>query len=352
MMRKMSLLAGACATATFLAATPTLAVAGSAARGADIVELPISFQVTNSNNSKVACHSDGENYTVKGTLVAPKAALKSGNAAMLYLHAVTWGAYYWQFKGVPGYDYAHQMAERGHVSIAIDRLGYGASGHPAGNDTCFGSEADVAHQMVDDLKAGSYQLEAAKPTAFKKVFVGGASVGGMTTHILAYSFHNIDGVFNMGWGDSVATPYTVGEVGDAYGRCLQGGDAGAPANYAAFFKNTGDKFYFNNAEQQVRNAVPELNADPCGQLESIPPGIAADYQHLGEIDVPVLVMFGDADAVFGPHPFVIDHMASRYTGSPSVTKSVIPGASHYPLVEATHMQVVEDVDAWLTRNGG
>jgi pimeloyl-ACP methyl ester carboxylesterase len=348
----MSLLAGACAAVTFLAATPALAAAGSMTRGSDIVELPISFAVTNTNNSKLPCHSDGKNYTVKGTLVAPKAALKSGNAAMLYLHAVTWGAYYWQFKGVSGYDYAHQMAERGHVSVAIDRLGYGASGKPAGNDTCFGSEADVAHQMVDALKAGSYQLQGAKPTAFKKVFVGGASVGGLTTHVLAYSFHNIDGVLNMAWGDSVATPFTMNEVRDVYTRCLQGGDAGAPADYAAFFKNVGDKFYFNSAEQSVRDAVPALKPDPCGQLESIPAGITADYLHLGEIDVPVLVMFGDADAVFGPHPLAIDHMASRYTGSPEVTKSVIPGASHYPLVEAAHMQVVHDVDAWLTQNGG
>ncbi|HEY2833819.1 MAG TPA: alpha/beta hydrolase [Sporichthyaceae bacterium] len=348
----MSLLAAACATATLFAVTPAVAAPGVAAQQSGIVELPISFDVANTNTSKLSCHSDGSNYTVKGTLVAPQAALKSGKAAMLYLHAVTWGAYYWQFKGVTGYDYARQMAELGHVSVAVDRLGYGASGKPAGLDTCFGSEADVAHQMVEALRAGSYRLDGAKPTAFKKVFVGGASVGGLTTHILAYSFHDIDGVFNESWGDGVGTPFTASEVSDVYHRCAQGGDAGAPADYAAFFKNSRDKFYFNSAEQAVRTAVPPLNPDPCGQLESIPAGIAADYQHLGEIDVPVLVMFGDADAVFGPHPLAIDQMADRYTGSPEVTKSVIPAASHYPLVEAAHLQVVHDVDAWLTRNGG
>jgi alpha-beta hydrolase superfamily lysophospholipase len=35
-----------------------------------------------------------------------------------------------------------------------------------------------------------------------------------------------------------------------------------------------------------------------------------------------------------------------------VTKSVIPDASHYPLVEREHLKAVEDVDAWLTENGG
>ena len=223
---------------------------------------------------------------------------------------------------------------------------------PAGDDTCFGSEADVAHQMVDALRSGAYQLQGAKPTTFKKVFIGGASVGGLTSHVVAYSFHDVDGVINMAWGDGIGTPFTASEVADVYKRCMEGGDAGAPADYAAFFKNSRDKFYFNTAEPAIRNAVPALHADPCGQLESIPAGIATDYQHLGEIDVPVLVLFGDADAVFGPHPFAIDHMASRYTGSPAVTKSVIPGASHYPLVEAAHMKVVNDVDAWLTRNGG
>jgi pimeloyl-ACP methyl ester carboxylesterase len=134
-------------------------------------------------------------------------------------------------------------------------------------------------------------------------------------------------------------------------RCAQGGDQGAPAHYAAFFKNSRDKFYFNSATPEVRAAVPPLNPDPCGQLQSIPAAIAADVALLGTIDVPVQVIFGDADAVFGPQPLVADQQALRYIGSPKVTTTIIPGASHYPLVEANHLQMVDGVDRFLTENG-
>lgn len=66
------------------------------------------------------------------TIVAPRSALESPDAATLYLHAVTQGEFYWRFQGVPGYDFARQQAENAHVSVTIDRLGYGASDKPPG----------------------------------------------------------------------------------------------------------------------------------------------------------------------------------------------------------------------------
>lgn len=350
-MRKSSLVA-ALSAAVFAAAALAAAPAALADDGQDVVEVPVSFSVVNTNTSKLPCFSDGKPYTVKGTIIAPKDGLDSGDAATLYLHAVTWGAYYWNFTGVPGYDYAHQMAERGHVSVAIDRLGYGASDKPGGFDTCYGSEADVAHQVVDQLRSGTYHVEGAEPTSYKKVFVGGSSVGGLIANVTAYSFHNVDGVFNQSWGDVAATPYTAVESADISRRCLLGGDPGAPPYYAAFAKNSRDTFYFHSAEPAIREAVPPLNPDPCGQFLSVPAGIAADVVHLGEITVPVLVQFGTADPVFGPHPLAEDQEAARYIGSPAVTTSSIPDASHYPLVESAHLKAVDDVDAWLDANGG
>lgn len=202
------------------------------------------------------------------------------------------------------------------------------------------------------MRSGEYTTDGAESAAFDKVFLGGSSVGGLTANITAYSYGNVDGVFNSAWGDATATPYTGAETTDVVARCLAGGDPGAPPDYAAFAKNSRETFYFASAEQAVRDAVPGLQPDPCGQILSLPAGIAADTAFLGLIDVPVLVQFGTADAVFGPHPLPIEQMAARYLGSPKVTRSVIPDASHYPLVEREHLKVVEDVDAWLDENGG
>lgn len=335
------------ATAALTTAEPATAQAGQGS----VVEVPVTFTVKNTNRTPVLCASDGKDYRVRGHIVAPASALKHPGAATLYLHAVTWGEYYFNFKGVPNYDFADQLAERGHTSVIVDRLGYGASDKPPGGATCFGSEADVAHQMVQALRNGSYQTGLTPPPKFGKVNIGGSSVGGLTSNIEAYTFEDVGAVINMSWGDFAATPFTAQELADVLLRCSQGGDQGAPPNYAAFFKNSRDKFYFNSATPDVRAAVPPLHPDPCGQLASIPAAIAADVALLGTINVPVQVIFGGSDAVFGPQPLVATQEAARYLGSPKVTTTIIPEASHYPLVEANHLQMVDGVDRFLTENG-
>jgi pimeloyl-ACP methyl ester carboxylesterase len=345
-MRRRILALVAVALAASLLALPTTAAPSSAAE--PIVELPVTFNVQNTNHTPVPCLSDNKTYAVKGHIVAPASALETPRAATLYLHAVTWGEYYWRFKGVPNYDYATQQAESGHVSVTVDRIGYGATGRPEGNlGTCFGSEADVAHQIVQDLRHGDYELEGHEPVSFSKIFTAGASVGGLTAHIEAYTFHDVDGLINFAWGDFAISAYTAQEFNDVQARCAEGGDAGSPG-YAAFFKNSGERFYFYSATKDVRRAVPTLNPDPCGQLRSIPPGVAADVANLARIDVPVLAVFGENDDVFPPPAG--QQEAARYVGSPDVTLKMIPKASHYPLVEATHLEVVSAVAEWLDKH--
>ncbi|HYH51733.1 MAG TPA: alpha/beta hydrolase [Acidimicrobiia bacterium] len=336
-------LALAAATAVIPAATPPAGAAD------DIVELPVAFKVNNHNHSLVPCPADGKDYTVKGHIVAPAKALDDAKAATLYLHAVTFGEYYWRFKAVPGYDYASIMAEKGHVSVTIDRLGYGSSPKPEGDGgTCFGSEADVAHQIVEQLKAGKYDLDGHDPVAFEKVFTAGSSVGGLVAHIEAYSTHSTDGVINFGWGDHNISEYAFNEYNDLMRRCFEGGDNGTPG-YAAFARTSRDTFYFHSATPEVREAVPAPNPDPCGQARSIPPGIFSSEFNLARIDVPVLVVFGDKDAIFSPE--AAEQQASRYVGSPEVTLEMIPNTSHFPILEATLPTTVAAVDKWLSRHG-
>ena len=62
------------------------------------------------------------------------------------------------------------MARAGHASVTVDRLGYGASDKPPdGKSVCIGSQADVAHQIVGQLKAGSYTVQGGKARKFKRV---------------------------------------------------------------------------------------------------------------------------------------------------------------------------------------
>jgi pimeloyl-ACP methyl ester carboxylesterase len=345
-MRPQTLLSGV--VAGILTASLFSAPAATAA-SSNIVELPISFKVKNTNNTDVHCQSDGKDYTVRGVVVGPKNAIQAADAATLYLHAVTWTSDYFNLN-IPGHNYAQEMAKKGHVSIAVDRLGYGNSDKPAGDGTCFGSAADVAHQMVDALKSGSYTLTGAKAASYKKVFISGSSVGGLIANIVAYTFHDVDGVYNQSWGDFAAGPYAGYEAVDANERCYKGGDPNGRPGYATFAGASRDMFYFHSATQDVRDKTPPEREDPCGEIKSLPFGIGADMQHLGEINVPVLQTFGDADPVFPPP--AAQGMQFRYYGSPEVTTVMLANASHYPILETAFPDMVAAADAWLSKYGG
>jgi pimeloyl-ACP methyl ester carboxylesterase len=292
--------------------------------------------------------SDGKDYTVNGVIVGPKDQMAGGAAATLWLHAVTWTSDYFNLD-IAGHNFVHALAEQGHVSIAVDRLGYGSSGKPEGLSTCFGSEADVAGQMVDALRSGNYTVKGGAAGSYKKVYLGGSSVGGLIANITAYSFHNVDGVINQGFGDFAASPYAAHEVYDAYSRCSSGGDPGAPADYATFAKSSRDTFYFHDASPAVRAAVPASSPDPCGQIESVMTGIGADVALLPAITVPVMLVFGLDDAVYPPP--AMDLQANRYLGSPEVTTSTIPNASHFPVLGEYFPLLVNATHAWLHGGG-
>ena len=62
----------------------------------------------------------------------------------LYLHGLGFGEWMWHFTANPAYDYAALQAKAGHVSVTIDRLGYDASGRPAGKQSCLAGQASIA----------------------------------------------------------------------------------------------------------------------------------------------------------------------------------------------------------------
>src|SRR5438309_8951686 len=105
-----------------------LVPAGATASSRTVVTRPVMFSVRNLNRTPVSCSTDGAAYEIRGRIVGPASSLaRSGGAATLYLHGLGFGVFFWDFSAVPGYDFAAAQAAAGHVSVIIDRLGYGAS---------------------------------------------------------------------------------------------------------------------------------------------------------------------------------------------------------------------------------
>jgi len=165
----------------------------------------------NVNRSKVACAADGRTYTERGDLVLPARGLSGASRAhtvTLYLHGLGLGEFFWNFKAVAGYDYADALAADGQASVVIDRLGYDSSGKPAGKQLCLGSQADIVHQEIVDLRDGHYTLAGHQPARFSRVVLAGHSFGGLIAQIEAYSFGGINGLVVMSYATRTPPPST------------------------------------------------------------------------------------------------------------------------------------------------
>src|SRR4051812_9128624 len=278
----------------------------SAADTGGIVELPVSFAVTNSNTSQAPCFSDGARHVVRGHITAPQAALSSGRGGTItvYLYGFEGGEWNWHFKGVPGYDYATEMAKLGHVSLTIDELGYGASGIPRdGNLTCQGAEADITHQIVQQLRSGHYSAGGRPGVGFSTVVLAGHDVGGQVAQIEAYSYSDIDGLIVMTFADQGYTPYIIEKSILAANDWCTVSPAetppGSPTSYVHYVsREEWRTLLFYDAEPRVIDATDAVRLpNPCGIVRSVPPAVELDLAHDSQIKVPVLVAFGNNDTL-------------------------------------------------------
>jgi len=176
------------------------ALIGAATASAEtrVFERPVSFQVSNVNRSGLVCGTDGRSYTIRGHLVGTRSELRS-HRVTLYLHGLGLGEFFWRLQGVPGYDFAAGMARRGHASVVIDRLGYGASDKPQGMGSWIGGQADIAHQIIGRLKSGRY--DGAVTPRFRRVGLIGHSAGGLITEVEAYSFSDAAAIGVLAYAD-------------------------------------------------------------------------------------------------------------------------------------------------------
>ena len=271
--------------------------------------------MVNRNDSGVPCSSDGKRYTVRGHLTGPRADLSGPrNKPRLITELLTgWdeGEWAWRFRAVPGYDHAMEMAKLGFTSLTLDPLGYGSSDHPDGNAVCFGSQADMNHQIVQQLRRGSYATERGPSWPFSKVLVSGRDVGVLIAVIHAYSWDDIDGISNHVAAHQGLTPWILQIFAERGAECTQGGHGWnepkgtSPhgGNYV-YFGPPDDEFrtalfYSKRADRRVIDAVIALrNANPCAMVNNTFPAGVVDKARMSEIDVPVLLAFpGPEDPV-------------------------------------------------------
>lgn len=325
----------------------TLALASSA-RADDIVRMEVVFEIDNVNRSALECEPDRLRYRVRGQIVGPTSLLQHRPipVATLYLHEFSFGSFFWQFDDVPGYDHVGQLARAGHVSIVLDRLGYDASDHPPGTATCLGAHADVVAQIVRQLREGELGVE--------RLVLAGHSVGGGIAELAAHSFPELDlaGLILFGWADGSYSSRTTEQFARQAADCVRGGEPaepGGPSGYAYFGKTDAEfqgNVFADTDPAVIQHATARRNRDPCGDNAGLVPLAVANQRGVKSITAPVLLVFGDRDAVFQPD--AMGKQAALFTGSSRVTTKSIPGAGHALTLERSAPLVRETTAAWLT----
>jgi pimeloyl-ACP methyl ester carboxylesterase len=297
-----------------------------------VVSRAVTFAVRNTNSSALPCTSDGASYEVRGHLVAPRSALSTSKTrkrgVTLYLHGRGFGEFLWNFTALPGQNYATAQARQGHISVVIDRIGYGASGHPDGTQSCLGSQADVVHQIVGKLRTGDYSVDRGTAVRFKRVALAGQSTGAQIANVEAYSFKDVDALIIVSLSFQT-TRRAVLVFGETREICLRGGGPSGPGGsggYAYNFGQTAAGFsstMFFDARKSVIDATTALRRpDPCGDTLSLVNALVRQRSALPKIKVPVLVICGKNDALFVRRG--CSAQKDLYTGSRSASFADVP----------------------------
>ena len=118
-----------------------------------------------------------------------------GRAVEVLIPGLTYGASYWNFPLDPGrYSYVRAATGAGFATLAIDRLGTGASDHPPAADVTAAAEAFALHDVVQRLRGGQVGH-----TRFRTVVLAGHSYGSDVALREAAAFADVSGVISTGW---------------------------------------------------------------------------------------------------------------------------------------------------------
>jgi pimeloyl-ACP methyl ester carboxylesterase len=171
----------------------------------------------------------------------------------------------------------------------------------------------------------------------------GHSVGAALAELEAATFQDVDGLVLMAWSDTGATFRAIAESGRQHATCLL-----SPTGYAPYGATAEDfqELLFATASADVRATATALrNPDPCGDALSLSTLLVVNNLATRLIDVPVLLLFGERDALNRPDAATWQPLA--YAPGAEVTSYVVPGAGSALPLEASAPQTRARVLDWL-----
>ena len=293
-------------------------------------------------------------YTVSGELCATAFERKAGTTVQVLIHGATYNYGYWDFDRIDGieYSYARDVAASGFATFAYDALGSGDSSHPPSDQLTIESAADVAHQIVEALRAG---FVGGVP--FRKVVLVGHCLGALVAWQEAIRYVDVDGLIVTG-----AAHVSSG--------LLEAAEAFYPAvNDPAFAGRGFDKGYLTTASgDRAALFYNDPESDPVGSasdeaFKDVVPAVelTSSYRVVASaatlaIQVPVLTILGSDDLPIcrsstksfdcSSAAAVVAQEAPFYSPKARISACVIPGSGHAISLSPNHRLQALDSVAW------
>jgi pimeloyl-ACP methyl ester carboxylesterase len=155
----------------------------------------VSFPVVLSPGAK-------KHYQLSGELCSK--GLIQGKTIQVLVHGASFDHNYWNFPVNPDkYSYAKYITDAGFAVLNIDRIGYGNSSRPIGDDL-YGLNLHVSaytlHQVITILRSGFLFVGGFGPIGLlhEKVELVGHSIGSLVVAIEASTYKDVDAVIQSG----------------------------------------------------------------------------------------------------------------------------------------------------------
>jgi pimeloyl-ACP methyl ester carboxylesterase len=306
--------------------------------------VPVIYPTDNGNES-------GE---IAARIVMPPPEIRPANPAVLF--CMPGGAFSKNYfdldpNGSEGYSFAADMAERGHVVVAIDHLGVGEStlpkdGYVLHPDVVSATNNAAVSTIKEALHAG---LDGLPPLpTFTSIGVG-HSMGGMLTAVTQSHFRPYQAIIIM-----ASSAYGLPDGLDTDFRALAHKPALFRAQLVPLLRSKKIGPYLpldwsersrempNGGEPNGILALRGARADviaPCGWTSMTPGSWAPEA---ASIDVPLLLFFGDDDLCREPHT-----IPALFKSCPDVTLHILPKTGHNHMVFASRKRMFKRIDRWL-----
>ena len=283
--------------------------------------------------------------TVRGTYCRPAGA---GPRARLDVDVLVPGATYdrryWDWPtNRARYSVVRRTLAAGRATLALDRIGSGASSYPPGSDVTMAADAATVHQVITWLRAH-------RPV--REVTLVGHSLGSGVAVTEAATYHDVDRLLLTGMLHSIGSGLAQAQ------RSFEPASVpGSVAGYLTTVPGTRAALFFSAsarpavvAEDEARKGV--VSATEFADYGSMLAPPAANPSRL--VRVPVLLVAGQQDVLLcGGALDCTDAAAVRanetpyFPQAPSVTTLTVPGTGHDLALHPSAAATADAINGWI-----